>query len=57
MKNKKIKNLEDVSIKLKCEAKIIGDERGIKDTVRSKCLGKTSKNKSSVILGEENGGT
>ena len=50
------KILEDVSSKLKCQTKIIDDERGIKDTVRSKCLGKTSKNKSHVILGEQNVG-
>ena len=50
------KTLEDVSSKLKCHTKIIDDERGIKDTVRSKCLGKTSKNKSHVIPGEQNGG-
>ena len=50
------KIFEDVSSKLKCHTKIIDDERGIKNTVRSKCLGKTSKNKSHVILGEQNGG-
>ena len=45
-----------MSSKLKCQTQIIDDEREIKDTVRSECLGKTSENKSHVILGEHNCG-